>query len=351
MCRCSDSIPGSCLRAVFGVLCLLVAGAAHFVAALGSEEYRFQRYGTAEGLPTDNVQQVFQDSEGYMWFATRNGLARFDGFDMEVLKSNIRNGDILSNNNVNCLAEDSSHRLWIGTPDGLNVLDKTTGELRRIDRDEFRDNTTSCILTTQNGRILVGTDFGLYEYFADADSCFLFTREMTGDIMPQTSVKSLIEDSRGHIWIGTWNEGLYRLDLDGKFHSYPRMNERKSAHVVFEDSRHRIWVGTWEFGLYLLRNPYQPDKTTWVNFRHDPADASSLSDNIIFYFGRARNPRHMGRHPQGRQHPRGRCRQLQPLAGLCRRAPCQRCNVYYARPSGHDVDKHARARRAGCCFA
>ena len=254
----------------------------HCTAMASTIDFRSRTIGTADGLPSDNVEQVFQDSEGYMWFATRNGLARYDGFGMEIFKSSVRNGDLLTNNSISCLAEDKNHRLWIGTPDGLNYFDKPTGQLHRIDRKEFRNNPISCILPTRDGRIFVGSDQGLYEYFAESDSCYLYTRERSGDVMPQTSVKSLIEDSRGHIWIGTWNENFYRIDPDGQFHAYGALNDRKSAHVIFEDSRHRIWVGTWGRGLYMLRNPYEPAKTTWVNYVHSAEDEASLSDNIIY---------------------------------------------------------------------
>ena len=100
--------------------------------------------------------------------------------------------------------------------------------------------------------------------------------------MPQTTVKSLFEDSRGNVWVGTWNEGLYRIDKGGIVYSYPHMNAMKSAHVVFEDSRHRIWVGSWGYGLFMLNNPYEPEKTTWDNFRHIPGKDESILDDIIY---------------------------------------------------------------------
>ncbi|MDE6121450.1 MAG: hybrid sensor histidine kinase/response regulator, partial [Muribaculaceae bacterium] len=142
--------------------------------------------GTSDGLPSDNVQQVFQDSEGYMWFATRNGLSRYDGFGMEVFKSDIRNGDLLTNNSITCLAEDSMNRVWIGTPDGLNMLDKRTARLKKIRPRALYNNPVSAIIATRCGRVLLGTDQGLYEYFPERDSCALVTRQMTGDVMPQT---------------------------------------------------------------------------------------------------------------------------------------------------------------------
>ena len=252
--------------------------------------FRFRQLSTSDGLSTNDIQQVYQDKEGYIWMATRNGLAKYNGYEMKIYKSNIYNWNLLGNNNISCIEEDTKHRIWIGTYDGLNVLDKVTGKIKQINKTEFSNNAISKILVTRKGQILLGTDQGLYQYIPERDSCVLFTRETTKDVMPQTSVKSLLEDSKGNIWIGTWNEGLYRYDPEeGKYFAYPKMNERKSAHVVFEDSHHQIWVGTWEGGLFLLKNPYDMERVSWDVFRNEPAVESSLADNTIYALSEDRN--------------------------------------------------------------
>lgn len=254
------------------------------------KDFRFRQLTTSDGLPTNDIQQVYQDQEGYIWMATRNGLVQYNGYEMQVYKSNIYNWNLLGNNNISCIAEDAEHRLWIGTYNGLNVLNKVTGEIKQINKSEFTNNAIAKILVTRKGQILLGTDLGLYQYIPERDSCVLFTRETTKEVMPQTSVKSLLEDSKGNIWIGTWNEGLYRYDPEeGKYFAYPKMNERKSAHVVFEDSHHRIWVGAWEEGLALLENPYDMNKVSWKIYRHHPDDENSLADDVIYDISEDRN--------------------------------------------------------------
>ena len=250
--------------------------------ALAVTPARYRTVTTTDGLPCDDVQQVMEDSQGFIWAGTLNGVARYDGFRMEVFRSNIRSGDVLCDNSITTMCEDASQRVWIGTRTGLNMYDLRTGEMRRLPHREFGNNVLSVIIAPDDGRLLIGTDQGLYEYFTATDSLVLFTRERSGGVMPQTSVKALMKDSRGNVWIGTWNEGLYRLSPDGTVHAYPRMNERKSAHVIYEDSRHRIWVGSWGEGLFMLRNPYEPERTTWERYTNDPADPSSLSHDIVY---------------------------------------------------------------------
>ena len=241
-----------------------------------------RRLSTSEGLSSDQVEQLMQDSKGYIWAATRNGLVRFDGVRSVTYKSGIRSGEILTSNDVRAIAEDRAGKIWIGTTDGLTVFDMPTESFRRHTFQCFRNNPVSCILSTRDNRIFIGTDQGLFEYIAAGDTVKLYTRSSSGDVMPQTSVKALMEDSRGNIWIGTWNEGIYRIDTSGRFYSYPTINERKSAHVIFEDSSHRIWVGTWGCGLEMLRNPYDPEKAAWVKYTYNPSDPRSICDNIIY---------------------------------------------------------------------
>lgn len=73
-----------------------------------------------------------------------------------------------------------------------------------------------------------------------------------------------MEDSRGNVWIGTWDRGLYRHDPSSdKYYTYPNINSRQSAHVIFEDSKHRIWVGSWGCGLFLLENAWEPERLSY----------------------------------------------------------------------------------------
>lgn len=251
-------------------------------AANPMSDYRMRFINVTDGLPDNNVQHVVQDSRGYIWIATHNGLARYDAFGMEVFRSNIRSGQVLTHNTVNSLCEDSLGRMWIGTSSGLNMYDLRKDEMHRLPHREFDNNVISTILCTREGSIYIGSDQGLFRYYPEGDSLRVVTRSATGNVMPQTSVKSLIEDSRGNMWIGTWNEGIYRRDPSGRYYAYPQIGQSKSAHALHEDSRHRIWIGSWGEGVFLLNNPYEPTKATLTNFRHRAGDDRSLHNDIIY---------------------------------------------------------------------
>jgi hypothetical protein len=86
----------------------------------------FNQLSTSDGLPTNEVQKVYQDKDGFIWFATRYGLCKYDGYQISFYTRRLNNPNSLSNNNILCLAEDHDHHLWIGTQAGLNVLNKKT---------------------------------------------------------------------------------------------------------------------------------------------------------------------------------------------------------------------------------
>lgn len=234
-------------------------------------------------LPSKDVQSVYQDRDGFIWISTRNGLFQYDGYSITAYKSNLYHPDLLTSNNIYCVAEDSLRRLWIGTYNGLNVLDKRTGRIHKIENPEIAGIGISKILVTHDQRILFGTEVGLYEYMKEENRFLLFDGNNTDGVFPRVAIKSLFEDDRGDVWIGTWGGGLYRYERkSGKYWKYPKMNSGNSAHVVFQDSYKNIWVGTWGAGLQLLHNAYDPEKTTWTTFTHNEKQAGSISDNLIY---------------------------------------------------------------------
>ncbi len=263
----------------FMILCVLGVDA----ETLRLSDFSFRQLTITDGLTTNDVKQIYQDRDGFIWIATSSGLSRYDGYSMMNYKSNFRDWHLFTSNRIQSLADDANGNLYVGTSDGLNILNKRTGLVKKVEKPALRNNPIDKILVTSKGQVLLGTNRGLVQYEPVRDTCIVFTRKMTNDIMPQTSVKTLLEDHLGNIWIGTWNEGLYRYDpKEGRYYAYPKMNDMKSAHVLFEDSRHRIWLGTWGFGLCLLENPYDMQRVKWTVYRNGGDGGNSIIDNTIY---------------------------------------------------------------------
>jgi signal transduction histidine kinase/ligand-binding sensor domain-containing protein/CheY-like chemotaxis protein/AraC-like DNA-binding protein len=236
------------------------------------------------GLPCDEVNYTYQDSEGFIWIGTKLGLYKYDGYQFKPFKNNSIHPSLLTSNDVTCLCEDKNNCLWIGTSYGINRLDCKTSKIRQYFLKDFDNSSVvDCILCTRNGIVWVGTDGGLYRYDANKDKFIFYCDKKHNSIIPHCSIKSLIEDHKGYMWIGTWDKGLFRYNPNSRvFYSMPKFNDNNSAHVVYEDSRHRLWIGTWGKGLYLIENPYVTNRPlSFINF-YSNNQPNDLTSNYIY---------------------------------------------------------------------
>ena len=135
---------------------------------------KFKQISTLDGLPTDEVQKIYQDKEGFLWFATRYGFCKYDGYQITVYKSSLNTPGLLTSNNIYCFADDNDGFLWIGTQEGLNTLNKKTGEIRQYTAPAIPNNAVSCLLVTRENEVWIGTDSGLCRYVAEKDSFVMY---------------------------------------------------------------------------------------------------------------------------------------------------------------------------------
>lgn len=243
---------------------------------------KFKQLSAPHSLPTNEVQKVYQDRDGFIWFATRNGLCQYNGYETTLYKSNLYSPDLLTTNSITCLVDDNNN-LWIGTSEGLNVMDKRTGEIKKYKAPSISNNVVSALCVTRDNTLWVGTDNGLCRYVPEKDTFVVCGDEFGDGRLRYVTIKSLLEDSDGDLWIGTWAQGLFRYSPStDKVVVYPKINEQYSSHVIYEDSNKDIWVGSWGYGLFKLRNPKDMENVSYQSFLHENGDDSSLSDNIVY---------------------------------------------------------------------
>ena len=244
---------------------------------------KFKQLSAPHSLPTNEVQKVYQDRDGFIWFATRNGLCQYNGYETTLYKSNLYSPDLLTTNSITCLVDDNNNNLWIGTSEGLNVMDKRTGEIKKYKAPSISNNVVSALCVTRDNTLWVGTDNGLCRYVPEKDTFVVCGDEFGDGRLRYVTIKSLLEDSDGDLWIGTWAQGLFRYSpFTDKVVVYPKINEQYSSHVIYEDSNKDIWVGSWGYGLFKLRNPKDMENVSYQSFLHENGDDSSLSDNIVY---------------------------------------------------------------------
>lgn len=251
--------------------------------------YNFKAINTTSFLPTNEVRNLYQDSEGFIWISTYNGLVRYDGYSTIVYKPDVESSGKSIDGFVNIVIEDELHQLWIGTHNGLYVLDKKADKMEKIVSPILQSSYIEAIEYTSDGDLWVGSNKGLFHKKA-GENAF----EMRDPLMRKGTngmdIKSIIEDKRGHIWVGTWAQGLFRYDPQTeKFYAYQGLNPAQSAHILFQDDDENIWIGTWRYGLLKMVDPYDMDHYSFERYVHEKENPQSLADDIVYAITQDRN--------------------------------------------------------------
>lgn len=217
------------------LFCLIVVQLSHSVNR-ESFNYYFSRVSVKDGLSESNVKAIIQDSYGFMWFGTKNGLNRYDGSSIQTMNCN----DYVSgtgNHNIGALFEDTNRKLW------------------------------------------VGTDRGVYIYDPVSD-IFTFVNKVSKDGKTMDNwVADIVSDHSGNIWILIPDQGVFRYKED-KLYFYGITNKDKfkteSPGCICIRENGEVWVGTTGAGLFL----YDPKKDSFTNYHTDEAGKTLLGKNI-----------------------------------------------------------------------
>lgn len=236
-------------------------------------------------LPAEEINCLYQGDKGFIWVGTKNGLFRYDGYRVKQYRNTPSQPHLLVSNDVRILNQDSEGCLWMGTRKGISILNLQNGQSKEIHFSDFSNSDViNRILFTRSGDTWIGTEGGLYgQCKGRDDSLTLYCDKRQNAKVPHCSVTALLEDSKGYVWIGTWDKGLFRYNpRDGSFYEMPHFNKQNSSHTLFEDAKSRLWVGTWGEGLYCIANPH--DTHSALQFMHYGMHSSNfpLPSNIIW---------------------------------------------------------------------
>lgn len=197
-------------------------------------DINFINFSSKNGLSSSSVNAIIKDRFGYMWFATDDGLNKFDGINFKAYRNNTSDTTTIGGNIITSLCEDNNGNLWVGTHRNLCLYDRK--------KDAFTN----------------------YNFLGNG------------------TVRAMVTDHANNLWFGGYS-GLYKMkSLDGKVVNYQTFTSQKdhlSSNTIlsiFEDSRGRLWVGT-NAGLNL----YVQSTNKFINFLHSDNDPTSLADDIV----------------------------------------------------------------------
>lgn len=230
-------------------------------------------------LPVNAVHRIYQDSEGYMWYGTVDGLCRDDGYDIQVFRADIDHPDLLQNNLVEAIAEDGNHNIWFGTDKGLYILDKQTYEVRLVKEPRLHEPLIHAIHATSDGTIWVSIS-GLLLHFAP-DETLLDSYPLQTDGNNHT-IHNLIEDRQGNLLISVWRKGIYRLNRESnQFEPFTDPSLPMQITAIIQDKDHPYyWLGTWDQGIFCF-DPSDPEQpyTSYPT----PLNRLGEPDGVVFF--------------------------------------------------------------------
>ena len=220
--------------------------------------FSFSSLKLESGLSQLSVLKIHQDKSGIMWFATRNGLNRYDGNSFVVYKHSNGDSSSLSSNHITSLAEDDSGNLWVGTMNGLNRLDLETDRITSYNdtpayaQSPIRNTWISCLHVDKQKRFWVGTNKGLFLYdYVDGT----FSPANLNGKLPKDQIMAISEDRNGNLLIGTYENGLYIYDGKQHFLSHyfknttPLSLTGNNISAIHEGPDDCLWVGSRQSGL------------------------------------------------------------------------------------------------------
>lgn len=226
----------------------------------GDEQFYFSNLSINDGLSQITVTSIFQDRKGFMWFGTRNGLNRYDGYEFDIFQTVYSDSGTISDNHILCITEDDTGNLWIGTNNGLNYLDMKTNRFRRYysdsnDAHTLSHNSIYSICSDERNNVWIGTDSGL-DYYESATG--IFHPVSIDDVLIDNRVNALVMRN-DKLYIGTQKKGLIVYDL--KDQSYILIGDRPGSRydihnnivkTILVDSNENLWIGTLNAGICLI---------------------------------------------------------------------------------------------------
>ncbi|HET53813.1 MAG TPA: hypothetical protein ENN33_01190 [Ignavibacteria bacterium] len=255
-------------------------------------EIKFEHITPAMGLSQATIHCILQDSKGFLWFGTEDGLNKYDGYNFTIFRHNERDSNSISDNFIWTLCEDKNQNLWIGTSNGgLNKYDREKEIFVRykhnpddplsISQDDVRR-----IFEDSRGNLWIGTNNGGLNLFNHSDESFIKYKYSFADenTIGNNSIRDIIEDDDGILWIGTNGGGLNKFNTaSGKFTRFTvspaKFNSISSNFIwsLYKDKEGIIWIGTYGRGLSKL------DLSTMLfdSFSFEPNKENRLINNNV----------------------------------------------------------------------
>ncbi len=322
----------------YGILALvcitITASLAQPLPATQKQTHYFKHFGVDNGLSQNTVMAIFQDSQGFMWFGTKDGLNRYDGHSFRIFRHEPGNPNAIGDNIIRDINEDDNHQIWIGTDEGIFLYHPTTecfspfrvatadnktiqGEIMDIKKDAHGNmwivaggqgvfcyskqqktltyhqhpsqfpaqaRTASLSIAADN-TIWTGMIWGGIQHINPKTGEFAEYTDKGKQLNDDFIITVL--DTKDRVLIGTKNRGIKQFNKATKqitpLFSHDENRIPMFIRSLVPSSENEIWIGT-ETGLYI----YNTQTNDYQHCQHHYDDPYSLSDNAIYSMYRDR---------------------------------------------------------------
>ncbi|MEA5259685.1 two-component regulator propeller domain-containing protein [Arcicella aquatica] len=250
---------------------------------------KFKHITNEQGLSNSTIESIYQDSRGFMWFGTRDGLNRYDGNQIVVFKNNPNDEKSISDNYITYIHEDKNKTLWVGTINGLNRFDERKNTFTRFKHNpqkprSITDNYITCIKNDSKGRLWICTRGGINLLQSSDGNFIAYRKKQNVDIsLTDNHINCLFEDSSHNLWVGT-ESGIQLFDTHNgtfqKIDAFANLSfslKGYAVNCINEDKQGNLLIGTNGNGLII----YNHQLGTIKQYSHQETQAKSLANNLV----------------------------------------------------------------------
>jgi len=256
-----------------------------------AQEAKFKHFTTDQGLSANTILCLFQDSKGFLWIGTYNGLNKYDGYKFTIYKNSIGNPNSISDNKIRAICEDGDDNLWIGTwGGGLNKFNRslenfTVFKHNPDDPNSISTNNILSLCFEKSGNLWIGNEETGLDYFNPASGVFHHFKPdpINKNSLSGYKIYTIYIDNNNVLWIGTADSGLNMFDK--KENRFIRIGDSDYEGIssdritsIDEDQQGNLWIGTEDGGLIQ----YNTITKTFTNYKHDKNNHKSISDDDIW---------------------------------------------------------------------
>ncbi len=281
------------------------------VAYSENEQLKFSQLSAIDGLSNSNVFGITQDHQGFIWFATEDGLNRFDGNNFVTYRHNTNNKHSIADNVIRKIFIDNKNTLWVGTENGLSRYNLELDNFDTFshianDNNSLRDNVIWDIYQAQEelvknksgkkvqqkGLLWVSTTLGLHTLsLENINKKAKFKRiDIRGHNNKFQEIKTIFQDRQQNYWLGSYDNGIHLISKNltyiGSLQEDNKFDLTVDAQALFDIKTidNHYWLAT-NNGLFIINDDYQllshlTAKQQQQQQQHRSTSQSLLSNNI-----------------------------------------------------------------------